>query len=55
MDYKTRQELVVKLDEADNVIREGIKSFDISLANRDSLTKVRNLLQGCITEILSMK
>lgn len=54
MDYKTRQELITKLEEADKLIREGIISYD-TVGEREHFKKARSQLQECITEILSTK
>ena len=55
MDYKAKQELITKLDEADKLIREGIRSSDAVVSEREHLQKARGQLQECLTEILSMK
>lgn len=55
MDFKTKQELLAKLDETDKIIREGISAYDTLVPEREHLKKAREQLQGCITEILSMK
>ena len=55
VDFKTKQELLAKLDETDKIIREGISAYDTLVPEREHLKKAREQLQGCITEILSMK
>lgn len=55
MDYKARQELIDKLDEADKLIREGISSYNTMVAEKAHLEKARGQLQECLTEILAMR
>jgi len=55
MDYKAKQELITKLDEADKLIREGISAVDSRVADREHLKKARGQLQECMSEILSLQ
>ena len=55
MDYKKRDELINKLDEVDELIREGISSYDTTCWGREKLKTARGHLQECITAILSIR